>query len=487
MHYISQILNSLDIAHTTMYAQQVYSQAPYADSFYGLRNILEAFNAKVTPIRLEEGDIEHLCYPIILIYEGRHIVLKEAPKEMTVLHQSIGQAILGVDTTDAHEPELLYHRLQTAVLYGLPWVARVAMLALIVLLYLGVGRGDVIANDVVSKVVMAVLVLLQLVGIYFCHRIITDECSGSCHAVVNSAGGKLLGIYSLGVVGMTYFVSYLLVVLLFPALYAWLLPCSVLAVLFPCWSIYYQAFVVKSWCKNCLWVQFCLFLTATACVVGSLFVQSNRISLWSFPPVVLGMCVGISVFYWCDWVVALFKGQTQKEKNSNMGLFLKNPTIRKEILDNAKQVETQDSGSIVWQQNEEFEQEVTLVLGVYCKYCRALFLQLNKLRVEGKLNSTRIQFVLMQEYGGNGVIGAIVAETLDKGNSEIWEALNRWYHSGNTKKYEKNYQNTPNTTQVNERLNEQSEWLDKNNIHSTPYLIYNGKHLEGGINLIEFL
>ena len=75
----------------------------------------------------------------------------------------------------------------------------------------------------------------------------------NCNAVTQSSGGKLFGWLGWSEIGFVYFLGGFLSVLVSHGVVAlWL---SFAALLFVPYSLYYQAFVVKQWCKLCLAIQ----------------------------------------------------------------------------------------------------------------------------------------------------------------------------------------------------------------------------------------
>ena len=72
----------------------------------------------------------------------------------------------------------------------------------------------------------------------------------NCNAVTQSSGGKLFGWLGWSEIGLVYFLGgYLSVLVSHEVVALWL---SFAALLFVPYSLYYQAFVVKQWCKLCL-------------------------------------------------------------------------------------------------------------------------------------------------------------------------------------------------------------------------------------------
>ncbi len=113
------------------------------------------------------------------------------------------------------------------------------------------------------------LIIQQELGLY--SKILDKFCSGrskktDCDAVLDSKGATILGLFKLSDVGLVYFgcliLSWLIIALNGFHITSAIVLISLLVIPFTVYSIYYQWFVVKSWCPLCLtivgvlWAQF---------------------------------------------------------------------------------------------------------------------------------------------------------------------------------------------------------------------------------------
>src|SRR5690606_12931802 len=112
--------------------------------------------------------------------------------------------------------------------------------------------------------------LLLLYEIDKHNPIIKQVCSGGnakagCHAVLDSAGGKFLGV-SWSLVGFTYFLGGTLLMLFATpdrnAYFPLLSLLSLAALPYVVYSLFYQWKVVKQWCRLCLATQAILVVQA---------------------------------------------------------------------------------------------------------------------------------------------------------------------------------------------------------------------------------
>lgn len=462
MHYFQQILNDLNIRYTVPYAQHLFESRSDANSLYGIKKMLETFGLSITAIMVEDAD--EIKYPVVCIYKGQIKVLQNTPAEKQEL---VGKPMLLItDRGAAREPDYFEHLIQVILGYAMPYIAAVAALFLVVAAFITKPVSD--ANtDFWHKVV---LVFLNGLGAFFSWRTVAKECSGSCHEVLESAASKLFGIYSLGVIGLTYFIGSFLIALCIPSLAptATLISCA--ALIMPVWSISYQAFVVRSWCRNCLGVQAVLVLTFAA----ELFFHRVDIHQLRWIESFEAIALYVLIFFISDRVYNI----VQREKNYPRELIpgylemMKDKNTRDALINNGKVHNTTGASNIVIQ-NPDSTQELFFVISPFCAHCKKLFTNLREMITTEKLHEYRVVLLFPPEPAALPVSGSIIAEYRLHGSEAAMNMLSKWYQSHSIRKFRKIYSTYPESTENQTEMTHQKEWYDLQDFHGTPVLLVN--------------
>ncbi|MDR1756474.1 MAG: vitamin K epoxide reductase family protein [Culturomica sp.] len=116
-----------------------------------------------------------------------------------------------------------------------------------------------------------VLLVLNGIGIYIGYLLILKQlkiqhshadkiCSifkkrSSCNDILGSPASKFAGVISWSEVGLGYFTSNMVLLVMFPALVHYLALINICALPYTLWSVWYQKFRAHIWCPLCLIVQ----------------------------------------------------------------------------------------------------------------------------------------------------------------------------------------------------------------------------------------
>lgn len=477
MHFFQEILNDLNVRYTVPYAQHLFESRPDANSLYGIKKMLETFGISITAVMAEDAD--GISYPCVCVYKGLARVLKNAPKDKEVL---VGKPVLVInDMGAAREPDYLKHKVQMVLGYGMPYVAVAAAVFLMVASFFAAGNIQESYMEIWHK---GILLLLNALGIFFSWRTVAKECSGTCLEVLESAASKLFGIYSLGVIGLSYFIGSLIIALFIPSLAPTTALISCAALVMPLWSISYQAFVVRSWCKNCLGVQGVVVLTFIA---ELLFRQIDIHQLHCFESFE-AVSLYILIFFICDRVYNI----VQREKSYPQDLIpgylnlMKDEATRKALINGGKKHDTGGASTIVIQ-NPDAEQEMLFVISPFCGHCKELFAKLKEMIAVGKLAEYRIVLLFPPEPAALPVYGSFIAEYQLHGPEAAMELMDKWYHSLKIGKFRKIYSKYPKTGMVQAEIDRQKKWYGLQDFHGTPVMLVNShelsSHLLEGITI----
>lgn len=457
MHYFQQILRDLHIKHTVPYARSLFDERQNSNSFLGIKQMLEHYGLKINAIHIQsEQDLE---YPCVCLYDGVFRVLDSAPEDFSRIRA--GTALIITDRGAASEPHYFLHRVQIAIRFLLPVVAVAAMIFLVVLSFLQSGSDPFDWHKFA-------LFILGCSGAYFSWKTVAKECSGSCHDVLGSSASKLLGIFSLSVIGLSYFITGLIIELFVPSLRDIQAIISCIALIMPVWSLSYQAFVLRAWCRNCVGVQLSLILIFAA----ELLLGHINPRLIALLPALEAISLYIIIFFICNRIYELAAMQKKYPKDlvANYLELLKDSSTMEKTIAAGKKYDTTDASTLVIA-NPEAEKELLILISPFCEHCKVLFLNLKEKISSAVLNEYRIKIIFADEPAGLPVSGAAICEYYLHGPQGFIDFMSKWYTGSHSiVKYRKQFAGYKLSTEYNEELARQKEWIRSHNISGTPMM-----------------
>lgn len=465
MHFFQQILRDLGVKHTVAYAKELFENRADSNTLYGVKKLLENFDLTISAIKV--NDPSEVTYPCVFIDKGWIRALTKPSPKATILPGDI--ILLITDKGTAREPDYMKHLFQQVFKYGMPYITATAFVILTICSFLCKG------GDLGFDWHKLALSLLNMVGIFFSWRTVSKECSGTCHEVLESSASKLFGVISLGVIGLSYFIGSLIIALFIPSLTPTLALVSCAALIMPVWSISYQAFVVRAWCRNCLGVQGVLILTFIA---ELLFNRINIANLQWLDAINL-IALYVIVFFVANTIYEFVQQIRSFPKNlaNNYHQMMKDPSIKESIINNGPLHDTTGASTIVInspliKENENrSSHELLLVISPFCNHCRELFKKINEMLDSQVLDDFKIVLVFANEPAGLPIYGSAIAEYQLHGPKAALELLSQWYNSLKIGRFRKIYANYNKSSQLMDEITRQKSWLEKNTFHGTPVML----------------
>lgn len=469
MHFFQEILKGLKIRHTAFHVKTLIAGQTDWHTLFGVKKMLETYGVKLTAVRIASKDIAQLSYPCIAIYQQYPTLLTSIPENVDDFKQQWNGVTLIVDENDkACEPHYYQNLFRSLLSTLFPYAVLLCLVGLIVMSSVGAAGVDGYR-------------LLQLAlngaGAFFSWRTVQGECSGSCHSVLTSSASKLFGLYSLGAVGLAYFAANTLIYLTIPAFEPTVVLISIVSLAMPLWSIPYQKFVVKAWCKNCLGVQLVLILAFLAALVF----HRIDIELLQVVPALGTMALYVVIFYLCQYVYLIL----QKNKSIPQSLvynyrtLLRDPVVRQRILESGELRDTQGASELIIHQSEgDNAKEILVVLSPYCSHCQTLFTKIRELLAAGKLKGYKVALLFSPSEHGLPVYGSIICEYQQHGVDAAIRLLTQWYDSPKLKRFQKRLDAYEKSADYTTELNRQQEWYDKQVFTGVPVLLINSRVID---------
>jgi uncharacterized membrane protein len=300
----------------------------------------------------------------------------------------------------------------------------------------------------------------------------------NCSSILDSKDAYFLGLFSWSDIGFVFMATLFMICLLLPASLSNSIACltSIPAFIYVFYSIYYQKFVARNWCRLCLGVQAVLLLLLLLSLWNLSAVSFSEI--FSFDlilKVILISIVVISAFIFLKSL--LFRFATYPRVQREL-LVLKHYAPVKEILyKNQKFVKTDDVFSIEVNKNDNASNELLLVFSPVCNPCLNELKELfSFLKTKTDLKFKIVFFLDKEKFPSSYIIAKNMLDVYLKFPAGFFDYLENY-----VMKYPvsaNNYSiNNPDNEEIDNILSKQDKWCKANKFSGTPIIIFNQRLL----------
>ncbi|MCB0743417.1 MAG: thioredoxin domain-containing protein, partial [Ignavibacteriae bacterium] len=287
------------------------------------------------------------------------------------------------------------------------------------------------------------------------------------------------GNLSLGLLGFSYFFAtfnYLIFNNFYSTTMSMLAITSFLTIPAIIISLYYQAFVIKQWCKFCIVIQIVLILEVIISSIGGLY--NSTLDLYSLPLYI--MLFFIPILSW-----KLIKPIIEQQKEN---VFFKigfkriksNPILFKSLLLKSNKIKNNTDGLGISIINEKSKYDVIKVCNPYCGPCAKAHPILEELLKAGIINLQILFNATTSEKDFQAKpVKHFLAIDAQYNKEETLHALDNWYNA-DKKDYEefaKNHVIIGDLKEQDEKVKAMGEWCSTQNITHTPTIFINGNEL----------
>ena len=305
-----------------------------------------------------------------------------------------------------------------------------------------------------------------------------------CNNVLESDAAKLFGIVGWSEIGFGYFLTNIILLLLFPTLLTTIALLNVLTLPFTVWSIWYQRTKAKQLCMLCVIVVVLLWaIFFINCLFG--YIQISH------PPIEVverGLYTQYIIVAYCYFTLILGTNLLVPNLNSNKTINSLHQTINSlkanedvftNILKKQPYYETNKCASVIRFGNPNSKLQVTILSNPYCTPCAKMHHRIEEL-LQQVNNEISIQYIL-SSFGENfnSTNKLLIAVCLDtKVNSTI-QVFSEWFEKGKALKdgFFKSFSLNLENPEIETEFLKHDEWKQKNQIRSTPFVLVNGYKL----------
>lgn len=310
-------------------------------------------------------------------------------------------------------------------------------------------------------------------------------CSGAsekkdCKSVIQSKGGKFLGLLKLSELSFSYFltmsISALISITSTPNLnFHYLISLAVIPIAL--YSIIYQTFIVKKWCTICLGIV-------------AVLITQFMISLYNYPTIswlpgsreLLAILIGaIAAFI---LIVLLLPTNILindlKKTKAEYFKFKRDESVFKALLLTSKTIQTAiPNTSEIILGNQEASLNITLLTNPFCKFCQESHQLIEKiLHKYGKSVSVTVRFnVDSQDIENNGfkVSARLIELYHQAGQNTCMKAMKDIYTEGNSEIWFNKWEYCEDVGVFHATIKKGSNWCVEHHFNFTPTIFINDR------------
>ncbi len=504
-----KLLDLIGVNYTDQYLEDCILSHPDHPSLLCISDTLEKYGVDALAIKVEADKLLEFPLPCIIQLSNRggvFKVLENFSKERIVciddkgkpvelnreqfLSKWTGICLLAKASKNSKEPGMEKRLQEKRAMSILQW-GTVALLITSLILTLTNSDIAVDSNTVFLGVYTSLKIIGLVVGVLLLwyevdkyNPALQSFCSGgskiNCEAVLGSKYAKLFnGNLSLSLVGFAYFfgsLSFLGIMGFSPVSVSIASLLSFTALPMVLLSIYYQAIIIKQWCKFCIIVQAVLILEMTIAYFDRFYATPF---VWEALPLLLGLLL-LPIPIW-----KILRPLFEAKKDTNLyrrslKKIKNNPNVLTGLLAKTRKVTTGVKGLGISINNKNAKYHIIKVCNPYCGPCAKAHPILEELVNKGIIN-LQILFTASAETTNprTKTVSHLLAidEKGDKGMTR--QALDDWYLA-EKKDYESFAQKYPMNGEPGkqlEKIGTMKKWCDTEKITHTPTIFINGHEL----------
>lgn len=304
----------------------------------------------------------------------------------------------------------------------------------------------------------------------------------SCDEILNSPASKLWGWLSWADVGLIYFIGNILLLVMsinHPTITPLISALSLIVLPYIIYSIYYQFFIIKSWCPLCLGIQFVLL---TEGIIAFQRLQSLP-NMWQ-PYFLATIALLLPIIAWIPLKSLLASVPKSRREHDELIKLKRNSDLFQALLSlQPVMLSLPNDIYTILLGNPDAQHILTFVTNPFCGPCAFAHKEIKQLIRNN--SDIKVQVIFTCD-GPDGQITQLVAHILALIESQqAVEALSDWYnqkkkdYSEWAKKYPIELNHIDWITQTERHRN----WCEAANINATPTFFVNNRLLPNYYNL----
>lgn len=495
---LTAMLQHLGVKYTSEYANKLYNEHPYKENMFGLSMMLSTYGIKNMGIRVKKEDIDKLPVPFVAhlndqfatVYKvkNRRIHYAIGEIDMTINEEIFremwtGTVLIAEASPEPQEPNYKSN-LKKQILHQWQRILCITMIAICFILTYK-------ANKLYDDPETTIMLCLNLIGVYIGYLLVLKQmhiqskyadkvCTllkrGDCNNILESSAAKLFGIVSWSELGLCYFSTNIFILLVFPNLLPYYALINICVLPYSLWSIWYQKYRAKQWCPLCLCVQVLFWM-----IFAGNFYWGWIVNLDFKAEDIVWICVIYSSPYLIlDIAIPNIERARQATYTTQaMNSIKMRDDVFSTILKQQTHYTIDKNTSQILLGNKESDILITILTNPHCEPCADMHRKIHTL-LQDVGDKICIQYIFTSfsnEFETSNKF--LIAIYLYKPIEEATNIYEKWYRD---KKYKKEsifeeYSLDLQSEEVIAENNKHYLWKEKNKLHATPTVLFNGYYL----------
>lgn len=492
-------LDELGVPYTQNYSNRLVNSHPYKNTMYGISTMLRDYNVpnegysiqKKTDFlsQIDPPFIVHIGREFLVLYEkkssgyacwrnGKSVIIPF--DEFDKLWS--GAVLIAEPTNQSIEPDYKKHRLsdiisliEKCVLILLLLIFSISLLSKYSTEYFSVALPMVIAN---------------LIGIYVSSLIIKKEnhihnkfsdqiCSlfkkSDCNNVLESSAALFLGVINWSVLGLSYFVSNLLLIMLFPEYILYYSTVNILILPYTVWSIWYQKMRAKNWCPLCLTFLFILWCIFVINTFNGFLLVNKIILIDALYTICIYLLPILSLHILLPYIISSYKVEDLSQHLNSIRL---KDIVFLAHMNEQAHYDISYKDSQIFFGNQSSKKVITIFSNPHCNPCALMHQRVNKVLASNKNLCVQYIFSSFDHSLDNSCL-FLIAVYLQSKEEERLRIFEEWFSEGKNNKemFMSKYSQFVINDDIEREYSHHLSWNSKNNIGATPKLFLNGVEL----------
>jgi len=516
------LLDLLKVKYTNDFSNRYFNEHPHKYNLFGLSKMLSDYGVENVATRItdKEKDIATIETPFIAHFGGDFVVVDKIdqplnPLKGTSVHyfwngQKIvlpvsqfieawtGIVLLAESSEQSIEPNYKEHKKRDR----LNFLKKAALFSTCCLLLIFAYIHQSLQLSLTHLFSYTILLSLNLIGIYISYLLLLKQmrvqsqyadkiCSlfkqNDCNHVLESKAAKLWGMFGWSEIGLGYFLTNFLVLLLFPTWITYIALINIITLPYSFWSVWYQRTKAKQWCVLCLIVQVLLW----AIFIANYLFGYIQIPAFSYSIIQLFSFYAASVLVINALVPKLNAERLVPILRQAINGIKADEDVFKALLKQQPFYKTSDSDSIIRFGNPDSSLRLTILSNPYCNPCSRMHKRIERL-LQKMNNNIAVQYILSSfdeslESTNKYLIAACLQSRCHCGldSQSHGQIFTDWFEKGKALRddYFKDKNLDMDNPEIETEFQKHEAWRKKTQLRATPTVLVNGYQLPGNYKI----
>ena len=520
-------LTLLGVRYTESFSNKYFNEHPHKYNLFGLSKMLSDYGIENAAIQIPDkvNNISEIQIPFIAQFGGDFAAVnKVEPEKVSFLWKGTkhdlpatkfleswtGIVLLAEASESSGEPDYKLHRKAEllTLLKRLAFFSACGFIAIYAYIY-NMDYTDAHISVLLclnlSGLSISWLLLLKQMKVHsdYADKICSLFKQKDCNNVLESKAAKLFGLISWSEIGFGYFLTNVLLLLIFPTSINAIALINILTLPFTLWSVWYQKTKAKQWCILCLiivatlWLIFLtniVFVLNPSHVIADLFRNplSMSMPITEFSQTLNYHLAFIVCFYFISILginmlsPALNANKQVQSLRQSINSLKADEEVFKALLKKQPYYDTSDCDSIISFGNPDSKLRLTILTNPYCNPCSKMHVRIEELLKQVN-NNISVRYILSSfnddlKPTNKYLIAACLAVSTTN-HVPIAQIFSDWFEKGKELKndYFKSQRliieimtNPEMMAEIEVEFQKHEAWIKKTKIKGTPTVLING-------------